>query len=296
MASKPNLFIPGFPKSGTSSLHSMLCQHPEIYGGKHKEPHTYSFNNRYKNRFSIFKEQYSNLASKFILDSSTTYMVSGYAVERILEDTPDAKFIIIARDPIDRIVSHYNWLTSLNLVNLPFDQEIKKYGKEKFDYRFHYHGNFKAYIEFSKYGEQLTRLIEVAGREAILFLEYEAVFSNWSAHQEKLFSFLDIEPHEVRTLQKNKTSKDIDSERPTRTSNLSGLRLLKYKIQKHARRHIRRLNGLPTSKKIKNPINKPVTRKDVEPIVLPQLLPDIEKFVKLEYPTKFWPTINQEHV
>ena len=291
MINSPNLFIPGFPKSGTSSLHSMLCQHPEISEGKWKEPHTYSYDNRYEKRFSIFSEQYANLSSRYILDSSTTYMVSRYAIERILNDTPNAKFIVIARDPIDRIVSHYNWLTSLNLVNLPFDKELKKHANEKFDYRFNYKGNFKAYIEFSKYGEQLKRLVELAGREAILFWEYEAVFQSWPVYQRELVSFLEIEPHEIFTLQKNKTNKSVHFSKPSPQPNLTGIKWLKHKVKRQTKQQIRRLKGLPVSRKIKNPINNLVTRKDVESLVLPYLLPDSEEFAKLDFSIKFWPTI-----
>ena len=36
---KPNLFIVGAAKSGTTSLHNYLKQHPQIYMSAHKEPH-----------------------------------------------------------------------------------------------------------------------------------------------------------------------------------------------------------------------------------------------------------------
>ena len=35
---KPNLFIPGAAKSGTTSLHNLLNQHPEICMSSVKEP------------------------------------------------------------------------------------------------------------------------------------------------------------------------------------------------------------------------------------------------------------------
>ena len=36
--SLPNFFIVGVPKTGTTSLHKYLCQHPEIYMSPVKEP------------------------------------------------------------------------------------------------------------------------------------------------------------------------------------------------------------------------------------------------------------------
>ena len=56
----PNLIIPGFPKSGTTSLHNILCQHKDITGvpiqgenGFRKEPHTYTFDLRYTKRAPV---------------------------------------------------------------------------------------------------------------------------------------------------------------------------------------------------------------------------------------------------
>ena len=39
---KPNLFIVGAPKSGTSALYRFLKQHPDIFMPKYKEPHFFS--------------------------------------------------------------------------------------------------------------------------------------------------------------------------------------------------------------------------------------------------------------
>jgi len=39
---KPNFFIVGFAKSGTSALHFLLSQHPDIYMSSVKEPHYFS--------------------------------------------------------------------------------------------------------------------------------------------------------------------------------------------------------------------------------------------------------------
>jgi hypothetical protein len=38
----PNLIIPGAAKSGTTSLHKMLGQHPDIFMSRSKEPHYFS--------------------------------------------------------------------------------------------------------------------------------------------------------------------------------------------------------------------------------------------------------------
>ena len=76
----PNLIIPGFPKSGTTSLHNILCQHKDITGIPRKggssfikEPHTYTFDRRYAKRAPVTcSEKYLIDALIFVLQSSTT--------------------------------------------------------------------------------------------------------------------------------------------------------------------------------------------------------------------------------
>ena len=58
MKTCPNLIIPGFPKSGTSSLYHYLSQHPDIDGIKGKEPHVFSKTDRFRKRESIFDRKF----------------------------------------------------------------------------------------------------------------------------------------------------------------------------------------------------------------------------------------------
>ncbi|QTY27701.1 sulfotransferase domain-containing protein [Flavobacterium sp. CS20] len=80
----PNLIIPGFLKSDTSSLFDYLCQHHDIFRSKFKKPHIYAFDDRYKNRFTNqgdfnFKKMYSKSKTfKFIPDASNIYVISKY--------------------------------------------------------------------------------------------------------------------------------------------------------------------------------------------------------------------------
>ncbi|RRO13335.1 sulfotransferase domain-containing protein [Flavobacteriaceae bacterium 14752] len=164
----PNLIIPGFPKSGTSSLFDYLCQHPDIFHPRVKEPHTYAFDDRYKNRFTNqgdfnFKKIYNKSQTyKFIPDASTIYLISKHALKRINdEEHNNLKIIIMARDPIERVFSHYNWLRMLGYKQLKFKIEINKELKKTFHPENHIGANYKNYVEFSKYGKQLKKYFDL---------------------------------------------------------------------------------------------------------------------------------------
>ena len=149
MRKKPNLIIPGFPKSGTSSLFACLRMHPSIFGSsKVKEPHNYSFDQRYKDRFRVeYKHSYRNLFADstneiYFMDASTTYLISNRSPQRMSADNPDSKIVVLARDPIERVFSHYNWLRSLGIATQGFEEEISEWLGRPFVPETRFNGNF----------------------------------------------------------------------------------------------------------------------------------------------------------
>jgi hypothetical protein len=209
----PNLIVPGFPKSGTSSLFDYLCQHPDIYNPKIKEPHMYAFDDRYLNRFSTddsfnFKRFYANTENyKYIPDASTIYLRSDKALKRIKEDTDNAKIIIIARDPIERVFSHYNWLKMSGNKQYKFQKEIKVEHSNNFSPLNHIKGNYKNYIQFSLYGEQLKRCFEIFEHKNIYITSLERLKNNFEEVLNEIFKHLEIEPIKVKGQPKNQTPK-----------------------------------------------------------------------------------------
>ena len=74
---KPNLFVPGAAKSGTTTLHNLLNQHPEICMSKVKEP-GYWKNENFQEFKTVEKQNYLDLfgksSCKIYGESSTAYM------------------------------------------------------------------------------------------------------------------------------------------------------------------------------------------------------------------------------
>ena len=104
---KPNLFIVGEPKCGTTSLHSMLTQHPELFMSEKKELGYFGMNwdlmteQMYMNHYKDVKDE------KYIGDSSPFYARGKWSAERIKEFNPHAKIIFFYRNTFDWIVSYH---------------------------------------------------------------------------------------------------------------------------------------------------------------------------------------------
>jgi len=111
MVARPDFFIPGAPKSGTSSMYEYLRQHPEIYFPSLKEPRYFATDqdsgfDRDGPFFVRELEDYLALyrgvrGEKRIGDASVQYLSSRAAPERIREFSPDARFIVLVRNPVD---------------------------------------------------------------------------------------------------------------------------------------------------------------------------------------------------
>ena len=128
---KPNLFIIGAPKCGTTSIYSFLKQHPEIYMPDFKEPHYFGSDlNKKKGVYIDTEEEYLSLfiESKneiFIGEASTYYLYSNLAPMEIFKFNPDSKIIIALRNPIDLIYSlHSQYFFSGNENVLDFEALI----------------------------------------------------------------------------------------------------------------------------------------------------------------------------
>lgn len=149
-----NLIVPGFPKCGTSSFHEYLDQHQDICMSQPKEPHYFSVNKRWENGTSSHNALFSKAPGicKYYGESSTTYCIYEPAIERINKSLVSPKVVLLLRDPLERIISHYNWLYSLGLEKRPILNAIEQSGYV-FDPDNSLHGNYTAYLAFSAYSK-----------------------------------------------------------------------------------------------------------------------------------------------
>ena len=121
----PNLLIVGAAKSGTTSLHNYLKQHPEIFMSNHKEPHFLINKEIGENRIPKGVKKLNEYSSLF--DGSDTFKYRGESsamylqfpniaiknIKKYLEK--DLKIIIMLRNPIDRAFSGYQHVKRFNV-------------------------------------------------------------------------------------------------------------------------------------------------------------------------------------
>lgn len=175
---KANLFLIGAPKCGTTSLANYLASVDEIYLPPSKEPHYYS-----EDMYRIYDaKDYEELyrpgrKSRYRLDASVWYLYSEVAIERIIKEVPDAKFIAMVRNPVDMVPALFRQMRVNqeepinNLVKAWHSQEKRRTGPKASI--FTRTNKYLLYGEACALGSQLERVSERVGRQNLLVLSIE---------------------------------------------------------------------------------------------------------------------------
>ena len=130
----PKVFMIGFPRSGSTHLYDLLMRHSEVTPGLYKEPHWWTrlpFRAHYShNMLSIIHYiMHYYAAAKYIQNHPTVLTVD--ASQSTIWDTrklcdapslmhsviPQAKYIVLMRDPVSRLFSDYSYLCQHVWVN-----------------------------------------------------------------------------------------------------------------------------------------------------------------------------------
>lgn len=206
---KCNLVIPGFGKSGTSSLHEYLNLHPDICMSKPKETHFFALDEKYKKGEQFHNKIFDwagEKTYKYYGESSTIHCIWEPALRRIQNDLTTPKIILLLRHPVDRLISHYNWLWALNLEKRPLINAVIEEQKKDFNPKISLNGNYPCYLLSSNYSYWCQLITKIFGKENVLFLDSEQMFKNKENALNLCFKYLELSQlHIKRTIHKNKT-------------------------------------------------------------------------------------------
>jgi len=105
-------FIIGAQRCGTTYLYHQLDEHPEICMAKpiRPEPKFFLEPAEYKKGRDFYVEKYFKSCTQSVRgEKSTSYIEFEGALERIRNFFPEAKIMIVLRNPVDRALSNYRF-------------------------------------------------------------------------------------------------------------------------------------------------------------------------------------------
>ena len=190
----PNFFIVGAPRAGTTSLYEYLKNCENVFMSPIKETYFFSPNvnmklilsKPVKNQKDYQKLFHNVKTEKAIGEATPSYLWDPDSAKLIHEKIPNARIIIILRNPINRAFSHYLWLVSLGKENLSFSEAIKKSLSAKPDFS----GRI---IDGGMYSNQIQRYLDEFGQKQIKIIIFEEFLKNPKLIVEDILKFLDID-------------------------------------------------------------------------------------------------------
>jgi len=204
----PDFIIIGAQKSGTSSLHAYLSQHPEIISATKKEVHFFDGgiipdgdNYRKGERWyrAHFPKTNRKNENQRVFEASPLYIFNPLVPQRLANLLPKAKLIAVLRNPTERAISHYFHVKRRGYEPLPImeallaEEERLKPVLDQEDYKnriFIQH----SYISRGRYSEQISRYIDFFSPDQMLFISSDELFSETRSALRKVFDFVGVDP------------------------------------------------------------------------------------------------------
>jgi Sulfotransferase domain len=180
----PNLVIIGAMKSGTTSLHAYLDQHPAVAMSNPKEIHYFTDRNAHRPVDWYMAHFDADAAVRGEASPGYTKFPHRPGVpERMHRLIPDARLIYIVRDPVTRTVSQWLHEYLRHRDDRPLDEALA-------DFR----GN--VYVDQSRYAYQLERYLPHYPLERIHVMTTESLEAKPRDALRAVTDFLELEPFE----------------------------------------------------------------------------------------------------
>jgi hypothetical protein len=179
---KPNFFIVGAPKCGTTALAHYLSTHPQIYMAR-KEMHFFGSDLQlgpqfYRRDRDAYLAEFKDCKDQSLIgESSVWYLFSRNAAREIKAFNPDARIIIMLREPVSVLYALYSAFRADGNEYLPtFREALKAEDARRAGRqigRRTYLAQGLIYRDVPRFTEQLQRYFDAFGRERVHVIIYD---------------------------------------------------------------------------------------------------------------------------
>lgn len=196
----PTFFIIGAAKSGTTTLHTELIKHPDIFLSANKEPMFFSSDEKYGKGMRWYSNNFfKNAGQHSELGEATPHYL--YWAEKVAPRISEhfkadqVRFIVILRNPVERAYSWYWNMVREGNEKLDFEQAIEQEPSRLLEHenKLRRRGSMVfGYLKGGMYARQLENFFDYFPREKFLILLHDDLLENYNQTFDKVFAFLDL--------------------------------------------------------------------------------------------------------
>ena len=205
---KPNFFMVGAPKCGTTAMARYLSRHPNIWMSNPKEPyyfnrHLISMASQQKlrgphNNLDDYLALFTGAGSSHLAigEASTTYLMDERALSEIYEFSPTAKIIAMLRNPVELVYAFHSelYFHALETIQDFWEawnfQEVRAQGKQ-----IPSSSRMSATLQYGRVGrlgDQVEKMLTIFPSENVLLVFYDDFRANNRVQYEKILTFLEV--------------------------------------------------------------------------------------------------------
>lgn len=207
MNTRPNLWIVGGQKCGTTALAHFLAQHPDIALAEGKEAHIFDHPDHlspqgecqassealdalYASRFAHAQQQ------RYRCDATPIYAHWSQLIPAIAAYSPQSKVIMMLREPVQRAVSQYQMERSRGHeprgILSAFLLEPWRLSRAQGDYSWASPLRTQSYLQRGEYRRQVAALQQTFAAPQVLVLTNEALRDHHQLTLARIFEFLQL--------------------------------------------------------------------------------------------------------
>lgn len=199
---RPDFFIIGAPKTGTTSLHLYLRQHPGIFMPELKEVKYFGTDRQPRHTPKLTLDEYLALfraaaPGARVGEASVGYLRSSSAASEIADFAPGAQAIVMLRDPVEVMHALHSELVFLGVEDLPdFGEAVAAEPERRAGRRIPANINNPRglfYREAVAFAEQLERWFAALGRDRVHVIVYDDFKADTAAAVRDTFRFLGVD-------------------------------------------------------------------------------------------------------
>jgi hypothetical protein len=200
--SRPSFLVIGAQKCGTTTLFSCLAAHPDIVPPLTKEIHYFDGGKEpgedvYEAQGEKWYLAHFPRVTKLMprgcqtFEASPSYLYVHEAAERIARDLPDARLLVLLRNPVDRAISHYRHNVSKGREVLSFEQALEsEYSRMQSSDS--WQKSVYAYVDRGFYFKQLVRFQSFRDHGRLLVMDSGFFFRETRLAMRRIYSFLGV--------------------------------------------------------------------------------------------------------